>query len=76
MQQGWYASATIYGSPVVGGHTIYSFSDGVLYALKMSNGQLITSLNIGAANHFVTPTILGTTLFIGTSAGITAVNIS
>ena len=76
MHQGWHTSGNIVGSPIVGGHTVYSFSHGVMYALDKNSGQLITSLNVGSANRFVTPTISGTTIFIGTDAGITAINIS
>jgi outer membrane protein assembly factor BamB len=76
MHQGWKASGDIVGSPIIGGHTVYSFSHGVMHALNMNSGQLVTSLNIGSSNRFVTPTISGTSIFIGTNAGITAIKIS
>jgi outer membrane protein assembly factor BamB len=76
MHPGWQASGDIVGSPVVGGHTVYSFSNGTMHALNMNTGQLITSLYIGPANRFVTPTLYKTSLFIGTNIGITAMNIS
>ena len=76
MHQGWQAPGDIVGSPVVGGHTVYSFSNGVMHALDMNTGQLIASLNVGSANRFVTPTIYETSLFIGTDTGITAIKIS
>ena len=76
MHQGWQAPGDIVGSPVVGGHTVYSFSNGVMHALDMNTGQLIASLNVGTANRFVTPTIYETSLFIGTDTGITAIKIS
>jgi len=47
-----------------------------MHALNMNTGQLIASLNVGPANRFVTPTIYGTTIFIGTDNGITAIQIS
>ncbi|HEX6779404.1 MAG TPA: hypothetical protein VF099_14435, partial [Ktedonobacterales bacterium] len=72
---GWHAAGTITGSPIVGGHTVYSLSNGMIYALNMDSGKVITSLNVGQANRFATPTIAGTTIFIGTLEGITAVNI-
>ncbi len=75
IHQGWHASDSITGSPIVGGHTVYSLSDGMIYALNMNNGQVVTSLNVGQANRFATPTIAGNSLFIGTLEGITAVNI-
>jgi outer membrane protein assembly factor BamB len=76
MHQGWQASGDIVGSPVVGGHTVYSFSNGVMHALNMNSGQLVASLNVGSANRFVTPTIYGTSIFIGTDTGITAIKVS
>jgi outer membrane protein assembly factor BamB len=75
IHQGWHASDSITGSPVVGGHTVYSLSDGMVYALNMNNGKVVTSLNVGETNRFATPTIAGNSLFIGTLEGITAVNI-
>jgi outer membrane protein assembly factor BamB len=72
---GWQASGDIVGSPVVGGHTVYSLSNGTLYALNMDSGQVLTSLNVGQVNRFATPTIAGTSIFIGTMSGITAVKI-
>jgi outer membrane protein assembly factor BamB len=76
MHQGWQASANIVGSPVVGGHTVYSLSNGTIYALNMNTGQVVTSLNVGPMNRFATPSISGTGIFIGTDTGITAVKIS
>lgn len=76
MHQGWHAASNINGSPVVGGHTVYSLTNDTLYALSMNSGQLITSLNVGQANRFVTPTISGSNIFVGTDSGITAINIA
>jgi outer membrane protein assembly factor BamB len=76
MHQGWHASGNIVGSPVIGGHTLYSLSNGMLYALNMNTGQPVTSLNVGKANRFATPTISGTTIFVGTYTSITAVKIA
>jgi outer membrane protein assembly factor BamB len=76
MHQGWHASGGIVGSPVVGGHTVYSLSNGMIYALNMDTGQVVTELPVGQANRFATPTIAGTSIFVGTLAGITAVKIA
>jgi outer membrane protein assembly factor BamB len=76
IHQGWQASGDIVGSPVVGGHTVYSFSHGVMYALDMTSGQQVASLNVEPANRFVTPTIYETSIFIGTDTGITCIKIS
>ncbi len=75
MHQGWQASGNITGSPVVGGHTVYSLTNDTLYALTMDSGQVVTSLNVGQVNRFATPTIAGSSIFIGTLTGITAVKI-
>jgi outer membrane protein assembly factor BamB len=75
MHLGWHASG-ISGSPVVGGHTVYSLSNGMLYSLNMKSGQAVTSLNVGQTNRFATPTISGASIYIGTLNGITAVKIS
>jgi outer membrane protein assembly factor BamB len=76
MHQGWQAPSNIVGSPVIGGHTIYSLSGGLLYALNKDTGQLITTLNVGQASRFSTPTISGSSIFIGTNAGITALRVA
>lgn len=76
MHQGWQASEDIVGLPVVGGHTLYSVSKGTIYALNKDTGHVVTSLNVGQGNRFVTPTISGTSIFIGTNTGITAVKIA
>ncbi|MGH2494798.1 MAG: PQQ-binding-like beta-propeller repeat protein [Ktedonobacteraceae bacterium] len=76
MHLGWQASGNIFGSPIVGGHTVYSISSDTLYALNMDSGQVVTSLNVGQMNRFATPTIAGSSLFIGTMTGITAVKIA
>jgi outer membrane protein assembly factor BamB len=72
---GWQASQAN-GSPVVGGHTVYSMGgQGVLYALDSESGAVRTSLAVGAASRFATPTIVGSALFVGTLAGVVAVKI-
>jgi len=76
MHLGWHTSNIINGSPVVGGHTVYSLGNGTLYALAMNSGQLVAELNVGQATRFATPTISGMRIFVGTYAGITAVNIA
>jgi len=76
MHQGWHASGNIVGSPVVGGHTLYSVSNEMIYALNVDTGHLVTSLKVGAASRFATPTISGTSIFIGTNTGITTVKIA
>ena len=72
---GWQAAPT--GSPIVGGHTVYSLDgQGVLYALDSDSGAVRASLPVGAVSRFATPAVFGRALFIGTMAGVTAVQIA
>ncbi len=69
---GWHASQ-IPGSPVVGGHTVYSMgAQGVLYALDSESGAVRTSLAVGATSRFATPTLDGNVIFVGTLSGVVA----
>jgi outer membrane protein assembly factor BamB len=74
---GWQAPAGVSGSPVVGGHTVYSLDSngGVLYALNAATGAVRTSLAVGPVSRFTTPTIAGRSIFVGTMSGIVAVGI-
>lgn len=73
---GWQAPSHIAGSPIIGGNTVYSVdTDGTLYALNIANGSVRASVSVGSATRFATPTLSGSQLFVGTYAGIVAVNI-
>jgi outer membrane protein assembly factor BamB len=76
MHRGWQAAATIVGSPVIGGNTLYSIANSTLYALNRASGRVVASLHVGQATRFATPTISGTTVFVGTYAGVVAVKIA
>lgn len=77
LKQLWHASSRASGSPVVGGHTVYSLNpDGTLYALDVANGNERTHLSVGAVSRFATPTLSGSQIFVGTYTGIVAVTIS
>ena len=75
---GWHAAGQITGSPIIGGQTVYSLSpgDGVLYALNAATGQVRAKISVGQTSRFTTPTLSGTTVFIGTMTGIVAVTIA
>jgi outer membrane protein assembly factor BamB len=76
MTVGWRADGNIAKSPVIGGHTLYDLgSNGNLYALDVVTGKVRASVRIGDATRFATPTIYGSAIFVGTVAGITAVQI-
>ncbi len=72
---GWHSSQAN-GSPVVGGHTVYTMGDqGKLYALDSESGTVRASLAVGDTSRFATPTIVGNALFVGTLSGVVAVKI-
>jgi len=70
---GWQANG-VPGSPVVGGHTVYSLDrSGTLYALDVETGQVRATVAVGATSRFATPTPYQGRVFIGTMTGIVAV---
>jgi hypothetical protein len=73
---GWQQSLAT-GSPVVGGQTVYSLdpAGGVLYALNAATGQMRAKLAVGVTSRFATPTLMGSTVLVGTMAGIVAAGI-
>jgi len=69
---GW--QARVPGSPVVGGHTVYSLDrGGTLYALDIASGQARATVAVGATSRFATPTLYQDRMFVGTLTGIVAV---
>jgi polyvinyl alcohol dehydrogenase (cytochrome) len=74
----WRASVNVpaEGSPVIGGGAVWvvDYFGGVLYALDPSTGAALTQVRIGHAPNFASPTLSGNRAYIGTSAGVTAVN--
>ena len=75
---GWRAPGQITGSPVIGGHTVYSLDpgSGTLYALNSANGNVVATLAVDAASRFATPTLFNGMVFVGTLSGVTAVKIN
>ena len=74
---GWQASSNIHGSPIVGGHTVYSLDPGgTLYALDSTNGNVRAMLSVGTTSRFATPTLSGNAVFVGTFTGVVAATIS
>jgi len=72
---GWQAPQQVIGSPVVGGHTVYSLdvTSGTLYALNSTDGAVRTSISLGQTPRFNTPTLAGNQIFVGTMSGVVAV---
>jgi len=64
------------GSPTIGGGAVWwvDYNGGVLYALNPSTGAVLAQIRIGVAPHFDSPTLSGNRAYIGTNAGVTAVN--
>jgi outer membrane protein assembly factor BamB len=70
---GWQTPGAVSGSPVVGGHTIYTLdSGGTLYALDADRGTVRTSAPVGQTSRFATPTLAGGLVLVGTLAGVVA----
>jgi outer membrane protein assembly factor BamB len=77
LTQGWHAPGQVSGSPIVGGHTVYSLDrNGTLYALNSQTGTVITTISVGSTSRFATPTLFGDHVFVGTMTGVVAVTIS
>ena len=75
MTVGWHAPADIKLPPIIGGHTIYSLNGtGTLYALNSDTGAIRAQLDLhsGDLPHFVSPTLSGNRLFVGTTSGVIA----
>jgi outer membrane protein assembly factor BamB len=73
---GWHAPGQVTGSPIVGGNTVYSLDPGgTLYALDTATGSVRATLSVGTLSRFATPTLSGSSIFIGTLTGIVAVGI-
>jgi hypothetical protein len=64
-----------YGAgPVVGGGAVWAISNGRLLQIGRFTGRTITSIAIGTAPHFATPTLHGSLVLAGTLSGVTAVH--
>lgn len=77
MSVAWRAPASVTGSPVVGGNTVFALDveRGRLHALKLGTGDDITTVDVGPVPHFASPTLVGKSLYIGTLSGVTRVRI-
>jgi len=75
LELGWQAPAMVTGSPVVGGHTVYSLdpAGGTLYALDADRGRTRVSAPVGQTSRFATPTLAGGLVLVGTLTGVVAV---
>jgi outer membrane protein assembly factor BamB len=73
---GWQAREHAIGSPVIGGHTVYSLDPGAgtLYALDAASGSIRAAISVGRTSRFTTPTLFQNTVLIGTLTGVVAVS--
>jgi outer membrane protein assembly factor BamB len=79
MTVGWHAPSDIKLPPIIGGHTVYSLNaTGTLYALNSDTGAIRAQLDLhtGDLPHFVSPTLSGNRLFVGTTSGIVAATLA
>jgi outer membrane protein assembly factor BamB len=73
LDPGWKAPGAVNGSPVVGGHTVYSLDPGgTLYALDADRGTTRASAAVGQTSRFATPTLAGGLVLVGTLSGVVA----
>ncbi|MBA2682360.1 MAG: PQQ-binding-like beta-propeller repeat protein [Ktedonobacteraceae bacterium] len=73
---GW-QSPDLQLSPVVGGHTVYGMnSEGTLYALNLDTGAVRAKVALAHTPRFVSPTLSGDSVFVGTTNGVAAATIS
>ncbi len=73
---GWWTPTGAGGPPVVGGGAVWSLNidRGEIFALDPSTGAFRASLAVGDLPHFASPTLWRGQVFIGTLAGVVAVN--
>jgi outer membrane protein assembly factor BamB len=74
----WHASASITGSPVIGGGRVWALDTGagVLHALDRATGRSVGQVSVGVANRFATPALYGADVIVPTLAGIAVVRTS
>lgn len=72
---GWHARVPANGSPTVGGGAVWvtDYDSGTLYALDQRTGAERARVAVGDLPHFASPTLSGSTAYLGTLHGVTAV---
>src|SRR6185437_15904244 len=73
----WRGPGSASGSPVVGGGAVWvaDWNTGILYELNPASGQVRHQIGLGAAlPHFVSPSLSGSLVLIGTMHGVVAVS--
>ncbi len=72
---GWQTASGANGPPVLAGGAVWSLdtNNGTLMALSQGSGALEQRISVGPVPHFVSPTLIGSTAYVGTDAGVVAV---
>jgi outer membrane protein assembly factor BamB len=73
----WRGPADVWGSPVIGGGAVWVASpdSGVLYELNPATGQASQQITVASGlPHFVSPSLAGRLVLVGTLTGVTAVS--
>jgi outer membrane protein assembly factor BamB len=73
----WRAPGGLNGSPVVGGGAVWvaNWDTGVLYELGKAHGRILHKIGLGSAlPHFVSPSLSGGLVLVGTMHGVVAVS--
>jgi polyvinyl alcohol dehydrogenase (cytochrome) len=73
----WRGPSTASGSPVVGGGAVWvaDWNTGILYELNPATGRVRHQIGLGAAlPHFVSPSLSGSLVLLGTMHGVVAVS--
>jgi polyvinyl alcohol dehydrogenase (cytochrome) len=73
----WRGPSTASGSPVIGGGAVWvaDWNSGVLYELSQATGRVRHQIALGSAlPHFVSPSLSGGLVLIGTMHGVVAVS--
>ena len=53
---------------------VVDYEGGTLYTLNPATGSVFSQVNVGTAPHFCSPTLSGNHAFVGTLAGVVAVD--
>ncbi|HJQ42552.1 MAG TPA: PQQ-binding-like beta-propeller repeat protein [Jatrophihabitantaceae bacterium] len=67
---------SVNGSPVAGNGALYTLGNGNLYAVSGSTGQILKSIAVGTTTRFATPALGPSRIYIGTTTGLTVVNVA
>jgi outer membrane protein assembly factor BamB len=73
----WRGPPNVWGSPVIGGGAVWVANpdSGILYELSPATGQVSRRITVASGlPHFVSPSLAGSLVLVGTLTGVTAVS--